>query len=256
VDESRLGAVFRSVRIRRRLRQSDVARLAGVSRTTVSRIERGHVGLLAVGTVQRVARVLEVRLGWNAWWRGGDLDRMLNAGHAALHEVVARHLGGSEWLVVPEASFAIYGERGVIDILCFHRASGSLQVVELKTTIVDVQGLIGSVDRYRRLAPQVAAERGWSAASVSCWVVLRESATNRRRLAAHSTVLRTAFPDDGRRMRAWLRGPAGQVAALSFLSIDHPGILMSGSPGTQRVRRGSSSVCSREFPVQRSADGR
>ena len=102
---------------------------------------------------------------------------------------------------------------GVIDILAFHRRTAALLVIELKTDLVDVQGLIGTVDRYRRLAPQVARERGWAAASVSCWVLLRDTPSNHRRLAAHVRVLRNAFPADGRMMRGWLRaarGPGGR----------------------------------------------
>jgi len=156
-------------------------------------------------------------------WRGGELDRMLNAGHSAMHEAAALELADTGWLPAAETTFAIYGERGIIDILCFHPPSGALLVIELKTDLVDVQGLIGSVDRYRRLAPQVARERAWAVKSVSCWVLLRDTPSNHRRLAAHATVLRNAFPVDGRRMRGWLRRPVGAVAALSFLSDLMPG---------------------------------
>ena len=64
----------------------------------------------------------------------------------------------------------MYGERGVIDILCFHSPTGSLLVIELKTEIVDVQDLVGGVDRKTRLAARVATERGWIARSTACWV--------------------------------------------------------------------------------------
>ena len=177
---------------------------------------------------------------------------MLNAGHSAMHEAVAQELRGTEWQILPEASFAIYGERGVIDILAFRPASGSLLVVELKTALVDVQGLIGAVDRSRRLARRIAADRGWSATSVSSWVVLRDSATNHRRLAAHATVLRSAFPADGRRVRAWLRRPAGQISALGFLSVGHGGTLIPGTTATQRVRRPFSSVRIGREPIYQS----
>ena len=76
---------------------------------------------------------------------------MLNAGHAAMHEAAAREFDGTAWRAAAEATFSIYGERGVIDILGFHPATGSLLVIELKTDLVDVQGLIGAVDRYRRI---------------------------------------------------------------------------------------------------------
>jgi hypothetical protein len=35
-------------------------------------------------------------------------------------------------------------------------------------------------------------------------------------------MLRAAFPDDGRRMRAWLRWPAGTIGCLSFWIIRQP----------------------------------
>lgn len=217
MDAARVGAIFRAVRLRRGLRQADVARLAGVSPKVISRIESGAIDGVVVDRVMRVAKALDIRLEWNAWWRGGELDRMVNAGHAAMHESVARWLRASGWLIAPEASFSIYGERGVIDVLAFEPASRALLVVELKTQLVDVQELLEAVDRYRRLAPVVARERGWDVETVSAWVVLRDTPTNRRRLADHATVLRSAFPTDGRSMRGWLARPRGQVAALSFL---------------------------------------
>jgi hypothetical protein len=153
-----------------------------------------------------------------------------------MHESVARTLRGTAWLMAPEATFSIYGERGVIDILAFHPPSGALLVIELKTDLVDVQALISAVDRYRRLAPQMARERGWAVRSVSCWVVLRDTPANHRRLAAHATVLRTAFPHDGRHVRAWVRAPSGLVGALTFLSDSHRANAMTTSSGVQRVR--------------------
>jgi transcriptional regulator with XRE-family HTH domain len=238
------------------LRQADVARLAGVSPKLISRIECGRIDGVVAGRVMRVARALDIRLEWNAWWRGGELDRMVNAGHAAMHESVARWLRGSGSLIAPEASFSIYGERGVIDVLAFEPASRALLVVELKTQLVDVQALLGAVDRYRRLAPALARERGWEAQAVSAWVVLRDTATNRRRLAAHATVLRSAFPQDGRAIRGWLSRPRGQVAALSFLSNGRHATAIATSSGVQRVRVPRRSVPPSADRVRSAADDR
>ena len=162
---------------------------------------------------------------------------MIGAGHAAMHESVAQLLRDTEWLMAPETTFSIYGERGVVDVLAYHSSTGSLLVIELKTDLVDVQGLIGAVDRYRRLAPQLARERGWTARSVSCWVALRDTPANHRRLAFHATVLRTAFPQDGRRVHGWLRKPSGSIKALAFLSVSHPQRASATSSGVKRVRR-------------------
>lgn len=237
MDVTRLGSAFRAVRIRKGWRQIDVARSAGVSQPMISRIERGHVRRMSLAVLLQVAAALEVWVDVVPRWRGGDLDRMLNAGHAALHQRVARLLAGTPWLVVPETTFAIYGERGVIDILAFHPPTGALLIVELKSEIVDIQQLMTAVDRYRRLAPKVARERGWQVQSVSVWAAVRDTKSNRRRAAEHAAVLRVAFPHDGRSVRRWLRAPSGTMAALSFIAdaAGRPGA--ASSSGVRRVRR-------------------
>jgi transcriptional regulator with XRE-family HTH domain len=235
MDAIRLGAVIRATRIRRGWRQVDLAAASGVSQPTVSRVERGHLRLVSIDSLLRIAEALEIRIDWTPRWRGGDLDRMLNSGHAAMHNAVARLFDGTPWRLAPETTFAIYGERGTIDILAFHPPTGALLVIELKTDLVDVHSIMSSVDRYRRLAPRIARERGWQVRTVSSWVVFRDSATNRRRVRANASVLRLAFPDDGRTMRGWLRRPVSSIAALSFLA-DSRGQSASGS-GVRRVRR-------------------
>jgi hypothetical protein len=70
-----------------------------------------------------------------------------------MYEAVARRFGRLPgWVLIPEASFSIFGERGIVDILMWHAAVGALAIVELKTAIVDVQELIGTMDRKRRRA--------------------------------------------------------------------------------------------------------
>ncbi len=223
--EQRVGSTLRAVRTRRGLRQEDVAAAAGVSRATVSRLERGHFAWFTFGTTVRVASALDVRLDVVPRWRGGELDRLLNARHSAMHELVAARFADLRgWQVVPEASFSIYGERGAVDVLGWHAARGMLLVVELKTEIVDVQDLLASVDRKRRLAARIGGERGWQCrrALTSAWVVVADGRANRARLARHVAVLRTAFPTDGRTMAGWLADPREPISALSFMPISHP----------------------------------
>jgi hypothetical protein len=137
--------------------------------------------------------------------------------------VIASLASRHGWHLAPEVSFSIYGERGIIDILACHEPSGVLLVIELKTEIVDVNELVGTLDRKRRLAPGIAAERGWPVRSVSRWVIVSRDSTNLRRIAAHRALLHAAFPDDGRVMRAWVRDPRGPVSALSTWSDATPG---------------------------------
>jgi hypothetical protein len=95
-------------------------------------------------------------------------------------------------------SFSIYGERGVIDLVAWHREREALCVIELKTAIADVNELVGIVDRKRRLAARIVADFGWRPARVSVWVIVAEGRTNRRRIQSHGAMLRAAFPLDGR----------------------------------------------------------
>ncbi len=237
MDDARVGTAFRAIRIKRGWRQVDVATRAGVSRALVSMLERGHVDRVTVHVVRRVAQTLGIRLDLSVRWRGGDLDRLLNAGHAALHEELARYLGTlPDWLQAPEVSFSIYGERGVIDILAFHPPTGSLLVIELKTELADLEDLLAAMDRRMRLAGTVARERGWEARTVSCWVAIAEGDANRRRVERHKATLRSAFPANGHEMRTWLRTPAGRIAALSFWANDSPGGTTGSRATSKRVR--------------------
>jgi transcriptional regulator with XRE-family HTH domain len=205
--------------MRRGWRQEDLAARAGVSRWVVSQIERGHLGTMSLDTIERVAGVLEIRVYVVARWRGADLARLVGARHSALHEAVARMLTSiAGWAIAPEVSFSEYGERGIIDILAWHAPTRTLLVIELKTEIVDVQETVGTLDRKRRLAAKIAAARGWHAAAVAVWLIVAESSANRQRVRTHRTMLRAAFPVDGRQIRRWLDSPTGAPAALSFLA--------------------------------------
>jgi hypothetical protein len=186
----------------------------------VSLIERGHLDRVSVPAFRRVAAALEIRAEVTVTLPHGELERLLNASHSAMHEALAAYLGALPgWVHAPEVSFAYYAERGVIDIVAFHAATGSLLVIELKTELVSLENLLSTMDVRLRHAAKIARDRGWPATSVSAWVVFIDSATNHRRVRAHRSALRAAFPSDGRAIRGWLRQPRGAIRALSFWSI-------------------------------------
>ncbi len=212
---------------------------AGVSHATISRLERGHIGTLSLDAVRAIGAALDIRLEIVPRWRGGELDRLMNARHSAMHEAVAawfRHSWPS-WTLVPEVSFSIYGERGVVDVLAWHERSRSLLVIELKTELVDVQEMLGTIDRKRRLASQIVVERNWVPARIGVWVVMASSDMNRRHVARHELTLRAVLPGDRRSVRQWLLEPAGPVAALSFFATAHPGNTRGSLGPVQRVGR-------------------
>lgn len=238
MDDQRVGAALRAVRIRRGLRQADVAKRAGVGRSVVSSVERGHLDEVSLRGLRRITEALEVRISFTLRMTHGELDRLVNAGHAAMHESLAKYLTALPgWVHAPEVSFAVYGERGVIDILAFHAPTGSLLVIELKTELVSLEDLPSTMDVRVRHAAAIARERGWHARSVSAWVVIADSDMNRRRVSAHRTTLRTVFPADGRRMRAWLRTPSGPMRALSFWANSDGSTSNAIAASRSRVRK-------------------
>lgn len=238
MDDERVASGLRRLRVRARLRQADAARLAGIPRQDAVAIEAGRLDGIAFGRIRRYARVVGARFDGELRWRGSDLERLLNRGHAAMHEATVRWLtaiGG--WLIVPEVSFAYDRDRGVIDLIAWHAASRALLIIELKTRLVDLNALMGSMDIRQRVARRIARERGWTPASISMWVLVADVRTNHRILADHSTVLRLKFPMDGRAIRRWLARPEGSIAALSFLPHDRVTDLGLDIVAPRRVRR-------------------
>lgn len=107
-------------------------------------------------------------------------------------------------------------------------------VIELKTDLADMNELVGTFDRKRRLARKVAMDRGWDPVTVSAWLIVVGSRTNRRRVAAHEAMLRAALPDDGRAILRWLRDPVRPIDGLSFWTGSPA---ETGRPRSRPVRR-------------------
>ncbi len=234
-----LGARVRAVRLRLGLRQRDVAVRAGVSDASVSRIERGHLDAVSLRTLRAVAGVLEIRVDLVPRWRGGDLERLVSARHAALAEQVIRIFQAARWTVRPEVSFNVYGERGVVDLLAWHAETRTILVIELKTEIVDVGELLGTLDRKARLVVSIAGPYGWVPRSVGRCVIVSGTSTNRRRIQAFEATFRSAFPSRARPMRAWIATPTGSIRGLWFVSDRHGRTTREPLGARKRVRVGS-----------------
>ncbi|MGQ0607293.1 MAG: helix-turn-helix domain-containing protein, partial [Chloroflexota bacterium] len=162
MDDQRIGRVIVTLRQRRGWRQEDLAIRSGVSQSAISDMERGRIDRYTLQTSRSVLRALDASVSLDPMWGGrGDLDRLLDADHARLMQGWADRHRRAGWEVWNEASYSIYGERGRIDQLAFHPPSAVLEVAEGKTGIWDVQDTLGRLDAKIRLAPRVAAQRGW-----------------------------------------------------------------------------------------------
>ena len=94
-----------------------------MSQQDVSDVERGHLEHVRLATIRRLAAALDAKASIDLGWRGGMLDRLIDERHAALVEAVSEVLLANGWQVRPEVSFALFGERGSIDILAWHPAT-------------------------------------------------------------------------------------------------------------------------------------
>ncbi|HET9435680.1 MAG TPA: helix-turn-helix domain-containing protein [Candidatus Limnocylindrales bacterium] len=223
MDDLRIGAVLRSLRLRLGLTQAEPALKAGVSPAMVSRLEHGRIERTDVRTLRRVFVAPDARIDLVPRWQGAELDRLLDARHAGLTEVLVRRLSSlPDWIVQPDVTFSIYGERGSIYIVAWHPGRLVLLIIEVKSAIGDIGALIRQADRYRRLARQVARERGWTPTAVGIWVVVADGRTARRRLAEHRLTLRRAFPVVGHAMERWIHAPGREISGLSFLPSPLP----------------------------------
>lgn len=217
MDPVRFGLAVRALRRRHRWTQAQLARRAQISQSAVSRIERGEGDHLTVLLLARVAKALAARIRVQLQADGENLDRLLDADHAELVEFVARLLRRLGWEVSPEVTFAVYGERGSIDILAYHPGTGALLVIEIKSVVPDVQATLAGLDRKVRLAPAIARDRGWRVTSVSRWLVVEDSSTARDRVARHAATFRAALPLRTVALRRWAADPVGAVAGLMFV---------------------------------------
>lgn len=218
MDAVRYGSDVRLLRRRRGWTQRRLAAEAKVSRWAVAAVEAGRASDLHLDRLTAIVTALGGYLSVRILYQGDTLDRLRDRRHAALVDTMVQRLTAEGWEVATEVSFNVFGERGAIDILAFHRATGTLLVVEVKTVVPDVGGLQATLDRKVRLAPQIALERGWRVRHVARILVLPEASTARRRIDEHAATFTNAFPARNTEVNRWLRAPTGRISGLIFLS--------------------------------------
>src|SRR5207244_6550465 len=185
----RIGRIVRTLRRRRKWRQLDLGRRAGVSQQTVSRVERGRISELSIDALGRVLRELEAELEINVRWRGGELDRVIDEGHAQLVATTIERREGEGWKAVPEVTYSFGRDRGSIDVFAYQDAAKAILVVEVKAGVTTVEGTLRRHDEKVRHAAAIASTRfGWEVGSVSRLLGLPDASTARGRVERHATL--------------------------------------------------------------------
>jgi HTH-type transcriptional regulator/antitoxin HipB len=236
MDDAQVGSVIRTVRIRRGLRQSDVAEAAGVSQALVSEIERGGLEATSLRLVRRIASAVGVSVQLAPRWRGPDLPKLLDEKHAALVRDVVRHLITDGWVAFPEHTFNIRGEHGSIDVLGWHPPTRTVLIVEVKTRLVDLQDLLSTLDRKTRLAAAVARETGWKPLLVGSLLVMPAETQARNAIERYRPVFDARYPARGPEVRRWLKCPSRDLRGIWFVLNSPGGDAKHRAGGSFRVR--------------------
>ena len=231
-----LPRAVRALRLKRGWRQADLARQAGCTRQAISRLETGQPGLLKLATLDAIAQALGGALDVVVRWEGAALDRMLDAAHARIVEIVVAQLRSLGWETQLEVSFNHFGDRGRVDVLACHRASGALLVVEVKTALGDLQETLGRLDVKVRLGSVLADSVGWPRPRSTLPALVLADTRGVRALVARHPAAFTRFPIRGRQALAWLRHPASPGPAGLLWFVNLPDVTGVSTTRARRVR--------------------
>lgn len=245
MDDRRVGRIIREVRVRKAWRQRDVAYAAGVSQSLVSRIERGRIDNLSLARIRKLGDALDIRISLDAWWQSGDIDRLIDRGHAALVDHVVASLRADGWVTRVEVTFNHFGERGAADVVAWNPHERILLIVEVKTRIGDIQATASTFERKVRILPKVLlAEAGRRARSVARLLVIAETHGNRAVVREHPAIFDVIWPARTAETRRWLRRPTVADGTTSrgfggvwFLPYERTGAAAARCRQVQRMRR-------------------
>src|ERR1035437_3299522 len=216
--------------------QAQVATAAGIARSGVSDIENGCLDGATLGLIRRVASVLGVSLPFEPRWRGADLAKLLDQRHAACVLAVVDRLTAMGWQAVPEHTFNEWGERGSIDCFAWSAGGRAVLCVEVKTRLADLQDLLSTEDRKRRLAPILGRKIGWNPRVVGSVLALPEETWARNAVTRYQSIFDAKFPMRAAEIRRWLKKPDGNAGGIWFLLNDATGDAKRRPGGSMRVR--------------------
>lgn len=204
MERRTVARALRAVRRRKGWSQSQLGLRIGVSKSRIGRWEASHLDRCSVADLDRWATALNAHVVIDL--RVDGERPLADERHARIQNWLVALLREAGWIVEPESSFNVFGDRGRIDVLAYHPTAHVLLVVEIKTRIDDAQDVLGRLDVKKRVVPALARERGWVASTVVPALFILEGTTARRRIAEHAALF-ASLSLRARAAMAWLRRP-------------------------------------------------
>lgn len=201
-------------------------------------METGHLNEMALATIRDVAAAVQISVRLDARWRGPELAVLFDEHHSRIVDRTVRHLAERGWETVVEYTFNIYGERGSVDVLAWQASARALLIIEVKTSLVDLQETLSTFDRKVRVVRSAAPKQfGWAAAVEASVLVLADDPANRTAVARRSGIFAAAFPARTVQVRRWLANPDCPLRGLWFLSDTRLRGAIEKRGGSRRIRR-------------------
>ena len=202
----RVGDLFRATRIRLDITQHELARAGGLTRAYISAVELGHANP-TIDVVERIARALGLDLEVAAQQPAMIGTRQRDIVHARCSAHVQRRLQAHGFECLREVEITQGRSHGWIDLMAFDRGTGTLFVIEVKTTLDDIGAAERQLAWYERVGPDLVRSRGWRVRHVRAWLLILASEEVEGSIRTNRQVLRVAFPVRAVAMRRLL-GPA------------------------------------------------
>jgi transcriptional regulator with XRE-family HTH domain len=108
-DDALIANALRELRRRSGMTQEVASAAAGVSPRVFRRVERIGAEGSSISTLRAVFEPFDARVNVMVWWHGAELDRLLDARHAAVIERVVAVFRRRKWLTATEVTFSEYG---------------------------------------------------------------------------------------------------------------------------------------------------
>lgn len=195
-----LGRALRDARHSVRRTQAEIAAIAGVSRSLVSEMERGHAAAVSLVVWTRVTRATEGDL--RAYVeRATSTDQPRDVVHLRAQELVVRTATRGGWQAQPERTIDLDPGRSRSADVVLARGS-EVAFVEVFDWLPDVGDAFRSWDRkLATVEGRAIARAGPASIRASGIWVLRSTRTNRRLVAEFRSLFRARFPGSA---AAWL----------------------------------------------------